>query len=226
MMTSACSAYTARVIDGSTGKPTTGVYVIGVWDTAGYHASGCLIDVEQTDAHGSFSLSRVAIRTAFGPSEPDRIVFYKRGYRLSETVLKKGESDRVVPDTESVPAVVQGSPTVVRSNNKGVVTSTFPEAGAAFVVVPDAVPATERTRRLLDIEHQVDCGVDEQESHKAALIPLYRAILEEASELTPGGYGLIELRYWLNRLLIGSTAANAESQKESAEFRAHEGLKR
>jgi hypothetical protein len=106
------AAYTGHVIDGSTGKPAAGVYVIGRWDGGGglvVSSSGCVIAVAVSDENGKFTLRGHdgLLGAILGPYNRPAIYLYKRGYQ------------RRFPaelDEEPVVAVPDERPTVQRLN--------------------------------------------------------------------------------------------------------------
>ena len=58
---SACLAFTGHVIDGSTGKPVEGAYVVGRWEGGGgvvVPSSGCTLAITKSDANGDFTVNR------------------------------------------------------------------------------------------------------------------------------------------------------------------------
>ena len=140
-------AYTGRVIDGSTGKPAVGVYVIGRWETGGgivVPSSGCIVAVTQSDEKGEFTLrgGDGLLGTLFGPSTRPAIFFYRRGYARTSTAVQKEDT---------------------------------------FVVMPDPSATKARLAAILDLESKSQCGSVEWQREK--LIPLYRAIYEEAKDI-------------------------------------------
>jgi hypothetical protein len=101
-------ALDGRVIDGSTGSPLDGVYVIGVWwvSTPRFVESqtGCTkLEVTRTDEQGRFSTSGWSGRVLahlFG-EENLNVYYYKRGYRWEKGFEQKSEVVVLVPDTRT-----------------------------------------------------------------------------------------------------------------------------
>jgi len=174
-------AYTGRVIDGSTGKPAVGVYVMGRWETGGgfiVPSSGCTLAVTRSDDKGDFTLSGAdgLLGAFFGPSGRPMVFFYKRGYARTNAV---------------------------------------PEEVAPWVIAPDGASTDERLARLAQLQGWTDCGVDEVTRRKAELIPLYRAMIDEASDIAKTREEKLKasrLSFWLDVLELGVDAAHEKSR--------------
>jgi hypothetical protein len=101
-------ALEGKVIDGSTGKPLAGVYVIGAWQTnigiPGKSTSGCSkLEVGRTDTQGRFALSTWSgsvLAHLFG-DENLNVYYYMRGYRWEKGSEALGETVVIIPDTRS-----------------------------------------------------------------------------------------------------------------------------
>ncbi len=99
-------ALEGRVIDGSTGKPLPGVYVIGAWEVVkpmfGKAISGCAkLELTRTDEQGKFTLSNWSgsvLAHLFG-GEDLNIYYYLRGYLWENGHAQIGEPAVLVPDT-------------------------------------------------------------------------------------------------------------------------------
>ncbi len=97
-----------KVIDGSTGKPLAGVYVIGAWQIniglPGKSISGCSkLEVVRTDEQGRFALSTWSgsiLAHLFG-DENLNDYYYLAGYRWEKGRPISGESVVLVPDTRT-----------------------------------------------------------------------------------------------------------------------------
>ena len=93
------------VIDETTGKPVDGVFVVGRWRarqiTPIESSSVCFkVDSTETDGNGRFMLWPVS--WSFDPrlwSRERRLIFYKRGYRLSSTEPDRETIVTLKPDT-------------------------------------------------------------------------------------------------------------------------------
>jgi hypothetical protein len=100
-------ALEGRVIDGSTGRPLAGVYVIGTWRVdipfPGKSASGCMkLEIVRTDEHGEFALSNWSgsiMAHLFG-DETLSDYYYVKGYRWEKGRPTISEIVVMVPDTE------------------------------------------------------------------------------------------------------------------------------
>jgi len=101
-------AFEGKVIDGSTGKPLAGVYVIGAWVVSSgigvVAKSGCgSLEVTRTDEQGRFTLSNWSGRILphlFG-DETLNDYYYLRGYRWEKGYSPIGENVVLVPDKRS-----------------------------------------------------------------------------------------------------------------------------
>ena len=101
-------ALEGKVIDGSTGKPLSGVYVIGAWVVSSgigvVAKSGCgKLEVTRTDEQGRFTLSKWSgsiLAHLFG-DENLNDYYYMRGYRWEKGHPQIGETVVLVPDTRS-----------------------------------------------------------------------------------------------------------------------------
>ena len=95
------------VIDETTGKPIEGVFVVGRWRarqiTPIESSSVCFkVDSTQSDANGRFMLWPVSWN--FDPrlwSRERELLFYKRGYRVSDTAAGKESNVLMKPDDTS-----------------------------------------------------------------------------------------------------------------------------
>jgi hypothetical protein len=101
-----CQGLEGLIVDGSTGKPLAGVYVIGAWWTSKPMAvvskSGCgKIEVSQSDERGRFALSKWSgsILAHFFGTENLNVYYYARGYRWDKGLEMVGETIVLVPDT-------------------------------------------------------------------------------------------------------------------------------
>jgi hypothetical protein len=98
-------ALEGKVIDGSTGQPLAGVYVIGAWQVEipfpGKSASGCLkLELVRTDDQGAFELSNWSgsvLAHLFGKEDLNDY-YYKQGYRWEKGRPTIGEIVAMVPD--------------------------------------------------------------------------------------------------------------------------------
>ena len=101
-------ALEGKVIDGSTGKPLSGVYIIGAWVVSSgigvVAKSGCgALEVTRTDERGRFTLSNWSGRILahlFG-DEMLNDYYYMRGYQWEKGYPQIGETVVHVPDTRS-----------------------------------------------------------------------------------------------------------------------------
>ena len=101
-------ALEGKVVDGSTGKPLPGVYVIGAWQVIipmpVEARSGCSkLEVVRTDEQGKFVLSKWSgsiLAHLFG-DENLNVYYYLRGYRWEKGSEATGEVVVLVPDTRS-----------------------------------------------------------------------------------------------------------------------------
>jgi hypothetical protein len=99
-------ALEGKVIDGTTGKPLSGVYVIGAWVVSSgigvVAKSACgKLEVTRTDEQGRFKLSKWSGRILpylFG-DENLNDYYYVRGYRWEKGHPQIGETVVLVPDT-------------------------------------------------------------------------------------------------------------------------------
>ena len=101
-------ALEGKVIDGSTGKPLAGVYVIGAWVVSSgigvVAKSGCgKLEVTRTDEQGRFTLSKWSgnILAHLIGDENLNDYYYVRGYRWEKGHPQIGETVVLVPDTRS-----------------------------------------------------------------------------------------------------------------------------
>ena len=101
-------ALEGKVIDGSTGKPLSGVYVIGAWVVSSgigvVAKSGCgELEVTRTDEQGRFTLSNWSgrILAHLIGDETLNDYYYMRGYRWEKGHPQIGETVVLVPDTRS-----------------------------------------------------------------------------------------------------------------------------
>jgi hypothetical protein len=99
-------ALEGKVIDGSTGKPLAGVYVIGAWVVSSgigvVAKSGCgKLEVTRTDEQGRFTLSKWSgsILAHLIGDENLNAYYYMRGYRWEKGHPQIGETVVLVPDT-------------------------------------------------------------------------------------------------------------------------------
>ena len=96
------------IIDETTGKPIEGVFVVGRWRarqiTPIESSSVCFkVDSTQSDANGRFMLWPVSWN--FDPrlwSRERELLFYKRGYRVSDTAAGKESNVLMKPDDTSL----------------------------------------------------------------------------------------------------------------------------
>jgi len=186
---SICTAYEARLIDGNTGAPAAGVYVVGQWQTGGgivVPSSGCLLAITRTNEKGEFSLvgGDSALGRLFGPRSRPATYFYAPRYM--ERMPK--------PEKEGEP----------------------------FVIVPDTRSTLDRLGHLVDILSMIDCGTEYVLAHKVQLLPLYRAVNEEALAIarTKKERQLaIGTTRWVDLVEIGSDAAMKKSRLASEAIR-------
>lgn len=108
LVVSPSHALEGRVIDGSTGKPLSGVYVIGAWIVSSgigvVAKSGCgKLEVTRTDEQGRFTLSKWSgrILAHLIGDETLNDYYYMRGYRWEKGHPSIGETVVLVPDTRS-----------------------------------------------------------------------------------------------------------------------------
>jgi hypothetical protein len=108
LVVSPSHALEGRVIDGSTGKPLSGVYVIGAWIVSSgigvVAKSGCgKLEVTRTDEQGRFTLSKWSgsILAHLIGDENLNDYYYMRGYRWGKGHPQIGETVVLVPDTRS-----------------------------------------------------------------------------------------------------------------------------
>ncbi|MEP6636459.1 MAG: hypothetical protein ABJB97_07015 [Acidobacteriota bacterium] len=101
-------ALEGKVIDGSTGRPLSGVYVIGAWVVSSgigvVAKSGCgKLEVTRTDEQGRFTLSKwsESILAHLIGDENLNVYYYMRGYRWEKGHPQLGDTVVLIPDTRS-----------------------------------------------------------------------------------------------------------------------------
>ncbi len=182
------SGFTGHVIDGATGKPAAGIYVIGRWEGGGGlvgGASGCWIAVTRSDANGEFTLRRGTglYSRLFAPRYRPAVYFYKAGYMARFPI----------PEDQRAPLVIE----------------------AVQMEVMD------RLAHLRQIQTWVDCGIEEIQNNAALLIPMYKAMIVEASAIA-GTHGerqaAATLEYWLDVAQDGVDVARQKSAARTKKF--------
>jgi hypothetical protein len=101
-----CEGYKGRVVDGTTGQPIEGAYVIGRWEGGGgfvVSSSGCTLAIDRSNAKGEFELvSGTGFWSKmFGLRSEPFVFFYRRGYIEPGNSPAAGEPWKLIPDRSS-----------------------------------------------------------------------------------------------------------------------------
>ena len=182
------SGFTGHVIDGATGKPAAGIYVIGRWEGGGGlvgGASGCWIAVTRSDANGEFTLRRGTglYSRLFAPRYRPAVYFYKAGYMARFPI----------PEDQRAPLVID----------------------------PVKMEVMDRLAHLHQMQGRVDCGVEEVQENAASLIPLYKAMIVEASVIAETSREKQEaeaLEFWLDIAQDGMEVARKKSDARTKKY--------
>jgi hypothetical protein len=153
-------ALEGKVIDGSTGKPLSGVYVIGAWiGSSGIGVvakSGCgKLDVTRTDEQGRFTLPKWSgsILTLLFGDENLNDYYYMRGYRWEKGHPQIGETVVLVPDTRSPMERIGHISEIARDANCGSIQERVKKALPLYRVMYQeaaALASNREERRVLD----------------------------------------------------------------------------
>ncbi len=100
------AAYKGRVVDGTTGQPIEGAYVIGRWEGGGgfvVSSSGCTLAIDKSDAKGGFELvsGTSFLGKLFGIRSQPFVFFYRPGYIEPEKYPDGIEPWSLIPDRSS-----------------------------------------------------------------------------------------------------------------------------
>jgi hypothetical protein len=144
-------AETGTVIDGGTGKPLSGVYVVTTWSAdvfKGIESSHSCFKVEasQTDSEGKFHIasSPANLNPLLYNWERDPLWFYKKGYAYLETVRGTGD---------------------------------------AYIMHLDSRNGSERLKYISRTMGKTSCGSAEERELRGKLLPVYRAVWDEARSI-------------------------------------------
>jgi hypothetical protein len=100
------AAYKGRVVDGTTGQPIEGAYVIGRWEGGGgfvVSSSGCTLAIDKSNAKGEFELvsGTSFLGRLFGIRSQPFVFFYRPGYIEPERYPDGIEPWTLIPDRSS-----------------------------------------------------------------------------------------------------------------------------